>query len=63
MSKRTLKSISLVIFVLVLAFICTIQVISSAPPTGTCCFQRYSYCVTPTGNIFNYYYLESGPCP
>lgn len=32
------------------------------PGTGTCCYQAGSYCITPTGNIPNYYYKSEGFC-
>jgi hypothetical protein len=32
------------------------------PSTGTCCPQNFSVCITPSGNLYNYYYKSEGPC-
>jgi hypothetical protein len=32
------------------------------PGTGTCCPQHLSVCITPHGNLYNYYYKSDGAC-
>lgn len=32
------------------------------PAVGTCCPQPQSICITPNGNVTDYYYKASGPC-
>jgi hypothetical protein len=41
---------------------CAQTVRNPDPAVGTCCFQATAYCITPNGNIFNYYYKASGGC-
>lgn len=36
--------------------------IDQPPSTGTCCYEFFAICVTPTGNIPNHYFKGAGRC-